>query len=360
MLFDINPKTKREDLFGQDYLLTSLLGNLTGKSKLIVLKGLRRTGKTSILKVALNESKLPFVLIDVRFAPYSDRKLFLDFLSKAIIKIFDKNLVNRIIKKISKVSIGVGNDYLKGTLDFDIKNESDFLTVLEEANKNKLILAFDEAQLLSVIEFDMIIASIYDNFPNIKIILTGSEIGLLEDFLGKGNNKAPLYGRLYSELSTGRFSNDNSYNFLISGFKQYKKNISSDEIVNLIDEFDGIVGWHNYYGFLRCEEKKDHLQALASVIEIGSKITFEEFERFLGSKKNRDKYIKILQRIMLGKNTWSKIKEDIKSKIGTLTDAQLNKYLKDLLYHGFIDKTNDIYIVSDPLLKKGLEKNIKF
>lgn len=360
MLFDIKPKSKKEDLFGADSILDSFSKHLQGQSGLIVFKGLRRTGKTSILKIGLEESKIPYVLVDVRYAPYTDRRLFLDFLAKEIIKVIDKGIVTKIIKKISGVSLSVGSEYLKGSLNFDIKDDSDFLTVLQEANKRKLILAFDEAQYLAGINFDMIIASIYDNFPNVKIVLTGSEIGLLEDFLGCGNNKAPLYGRLYFELNTERFAETLSSEFLKAGFKQYKVNITKEDITEAINEFDGVIGWHTYYGYLRCAESLNHHLALIKVAEIGSKTTFEEFERFLGSKKNRDKYLLILQKIIFERNTWSMLKVAITSKLRPISDTQMNRLLKDLTYHGFVEKSNGKYVITDPLLIKGIKNNVKF
>ena len=360
MLFDKRPKSKRKDLFGEDYLLDSLLKQLNKKSGLIVIKGLRRTGKTSILKVALEESNMPYVLIDVRYAPYTDRRQFLDFLAKEIIKVLDKDIVSKIIKKISRVSLSLGNEYFKGSLDFDIKDDSDFLTVLREANKKNLILAFDEAQYLSGINFDMIIAGIYDNFPNIGVVLTGSEIGLLEDFLGKGNDKAPLYGRLYFELKPERFDPERTFAFLEAGFKQYNQKISKEEINQVIEEFDGVVGWHTYYGYLRCDENKNHLNALKIVAEIGSRTAYEEFERFLNTKKSRERYQKLMKLIMLGKSNWSQIKKEMLLRFGKISDSQLSKYLKDLLYHGFVEKSNEKYLITDPLLIKGIEQNIKF
>lgn len=360
MLFDIDPKSNAKDLFGEGYILDLFLKHLKEKSKLIVLKGLRRTGKTSILKVALEESRMPYVLIDVRFVPYTDRRLFLDFLAKEVFKILNKNIVSKIINKISKVSLSLGNEYVKGSLDFTIKDESDFLTILKEADKHKLILAFDEAQYLSEIHFDMIIASIYDNFPNIKIVLTGSEIGLIEDFLGKTDNKAPLYGRLYSELKTERFNSEKCLEFIKAGFKQYNKNISKDEINELINEFDGVVGWHTYYGHLRCVGGDSHKMALNNVIDIGSKTTIQELDRFLSRKKNKEQYVKILQRLSIGRNNWSKIKQEMLIRFGKISDTQLSRMLKDLVYHGFVEKTNGFYTIADPLLKKGLDANIKF
>ena len=48
----------------------------------IALAGNPNSGKTSLLNVALKQSKLDYVKIDVRMAPYSNRTLFIEYLSK--------------------------------------------------------------------------------------------------------------------------------------------------------------------------------------------------------------------------------------------------------------------------------------
>lgn len=53
MLFDVRPKTDRKDLFGRERELEWLLGALRSDVPLILLLGVRRVGKTSLLRVAL-------------------------------------------------------------------------------------------------------------------------------------------------------------------------------------------------------------------------------------------------------------------------------------------------------------------
>jgi predicted AAA+ superfamily ATPase len=58
MLFNPAPKEKREDLYDFDEpfrKLSTLLQEPVERSPLIVVKGMRRTGKTSLIKTALNK-----------------------------------------------------------------------------------------------------------------------------------------------------------------------------------------------------------------------------------------------------------------------------------------------------------------
>ena len=85
MYFNTLPKTEKKDLFGVDYVLKNLIAALTDNStRLIVIKGLRRVGKTSLLNVALNEAKVDFVKIDVREGNYYVREEFFNFLLRQI------------------------------------------------------------------------------------------------------------------------------------------------------------------------------------------------------------------------------------------------------------------------------------
>ncbi|MFH1246843.1 MAG: hypothetical protein V1644_00545, partial [Candidatus Micrarchaeota archaeon] len=67
MYFAIGPKTSKKDLFNFDTEYDELKEAVVNSSeKLIVISGLRRTGKTSLMKVVYNEIELPKVYIDAR------------------------------------------------------------------------------------------------------------------------------------------------------------------------------------------------------------------------------------------------------------------------------------------------------
>jgi hypothetical protein len=51
MLFDLEPKSSREDLFDFEAELNSVINGIKNE-KITVIKGLRRTGKTSLMKVS--------------------------------------------------------------------------------------------------------------------------------------------------------------------------------------------------------------------------------------------------------------------------------------------------------------------
>ena len=77
MYFDGRPKETREDLYDREEELQTLRSSLS--EPIVLLTGVRRIGKTSILKVLLNEVDIPYALMDVRLPLTSYRSLYSTF-----------------------------------------------------------------------------------------------------------------------------------------------------------------------------------------------------------------------------------------------------------------------------------------
>ncbi len=349
MYFDIQPKTEKEDLFGVDAGLQTFISHLQNPStRMIVIKGLRRTGKTSLLNVALKESKVDYVKIDVREGPFYSRDEFMAFLIKKIRQKIGESYIDKVMKKIS----GVALSYKEFTAQvfFSKKENLSFFfeTLSKELGKRQLILAFDEAQLLKEIHFDFILASIFDNYKNIKLVLTGSEVGLLDNFLGKKEYQAPLYGRAYFEIESRRLNEEDAIRFLQEGSYQIHKTILFHELQDVRENLDGIIGWLTQYGYLRLNVS--HEKALERIKEEGKEIVRKEFAAFLQTRKAKQRYMNIVKEIAKGNNIWTILKHNL-AKAGTkVGDSQLVFYLKELIDYGYIEKTNERYSLADPLL----------
>jgi Archaeal ATPase. len=70
--------------------------------------------------------------------------------------------------------------------------------IFEALNElGRVIIVLDEAQYLrySTIGLRPILAHVYDYMKGITLVLTGSEIGLLHDFIGIDDPDLELYGR---------------------------------------------------------------------------------------------------------------------------------------------------------------------
>jgi len=360
MYFDTSPKTEKNDLFSSELILNKLIKSLKDPSKrLIVIKGLRRTGKTSLLNVALKECSVNYVKIDVRDFPFFN---YNDFVTNFINIInshstLNKNIIKKIINKIEEVDLSIGYDNVKTTTKFKINNEKRIPIFLEELNNtlkknNKtLIIAIDEVQLLKEAKIDYLFASIYDNYKSIKLVFTGSEIGLLDEFIGVNNYDAPLYGRYFEVVETKRLRRQESYNFLKGGFSQLNKNITADEIELVVERLDGIIGWLTQYGYERSKGASFD-DCIYKVVNIGIELNRREFNNFLTTRKEKESYVRVMSILTKGVHKWSDIKREFGKQGIKLKDAQLSLYLKALAGYSFIEEKNSEYYITDPLLEK--------
>ncbi len=118
----------------------------------------------------------------------------------------------------------------------------------------RFIIAFDEAQYLRFYgsrggrELLALFAHAYDSLPNLRIVLTGSEVGLLHDFLGIGNYESPLYGRATGEVYIEPFEPEISKEFLRTGFTEAGVDVPKEVIDRAIETLGGIPGWLVFFG----------------------------------------------------------------------------------------------------------------
>ncbi|WP_448524313.1 hypothetical protein [Pseudothermotoga sp.] len=136
-----------------------------------------------------------------------------------------ENKFSKILKPISKVKtplieVDIENDPSKGRSVAVIL--SNINEVLRKSNK-KLVIA---------------LAHIYDFPTNIKVILTGSEVGALYDFLSLSDGKSALFGRHLVEVTVQRFSAENSLNFLVLGSNQANLNPDPEKSFVYPDDYD--------------------------------------------------------------------------------------------------------------------------
>ena len=325
---------------------------LDPSTRMIVIKGLRRTGKSSLMRVALNETKLPNIFIDLRLSfPFSPDSIY-QYFSMELSKFLKDRTMNKILSKIKGIEISG----LK--LEFKERKINVIAEILEEIGKRseheQIVLVIDEAQDLRYLKgFDKILAHIYDYVKGIKLVLAGSEVGLLDRVLGIGNPKAPLFGRAFTEINLKKLSKEKSVEFLKAGFEQVGVKVEDEEINKAVSILDGIIGWLTFYGYLKTRGYSD---ALERSIDEGSRLVAEEFKNFLNSRQiARRRYIEIMK-TLVRPSRWSEVKRSLRI-ITDVSDKQLSNYLKELTYYGFIEKSNDLYFITDPLLIEAMKES---
>lgn len=340
MLFDLKPKEKLKDFFNYREELNSLINHLNDNTtRLIVLRGLRRTGKSSLLRVALSETKLKHLLVDARELTSLSRR---SFESKLLVELKSiKGLPASLLDRIESIEMGVR---------VSTKKREDLWGLLKEINP---LIAVDEIQMLKGTGVDAFFAAVFDN-TNCKIILTGSEIGVLESFLGKDNPTSPLFGRLYREIRTHPFNSEQSKEFLMAGTDEADIHLDEKMIEKAVEELDGIVGWLTMFGNLTLSVKPD--VALKRTVKEGALLAYSELRSFLdGRMQAKGRYLSMLRLLAKGGMSWSNLKRSLQIELNEIiSDSQFTNYLNSLVDYGFVVKSEGAYEIPDPLLKKAL------
>ena len=360
MLFDVVPKERREDFFDREVELRGILEALRLGERLIIVYGIRRIGKSSLVNVVLSEASLPYILIDVRDIYYTENIVTMSYLIKYLIDGFKKYMkwygklgfnLKEALKRIKRIRV-------KGyEVEIEPTAKVSLTTLLSEINSwcsrhgMRFVFVFDEAQYLrfSNVRYDGILAWAVDNLNNITFILTGSEVGVLREFLRIDDAKAPLFGRYRREIFVDRFTREQSLDFLRQGFKELNLEPSMNELEEAIEAFDGLVGWLTYYGYYRAVRKLPHKKAMANVFEEGFKLILEELEKVIALSRKR--YTAILKAVAHNATSWSDIKAYTIAKTGPITDKRFTELLKNLVKYGYLSKENNKYKIPDPIVK---------
>lgn len=363
MFFSLSPKKDPESLYNREKELELLLSYYkTGR--LILLTGIRRIGKTSLLLVFLEELKKKgekVIFMDCRNYGKPggyDRFSFDRDFTKAILEHVRKYL--KLSKYVSKITIaGVELSFEKTDQKPHLPSYLKMIDKIMKKRKKKLVIAFDEAQFLRYYgrggsEILNLLAFSYDHLDNVLFILTGSEVGVLHDFLKTENPNSPLYGRYLHEITLGRFSPEKSFDFLYRGFQQLFIEPLHFKIQEAVRELDGIVGYLSIYGYV-VYTTKDWDMALEETKKMALGMVKKEIKEL---RKRSENYFHVLKAVAKGSKTYSQIKKFIANRYNKITDQTLSNNLSTLQKMGFLaveyEKNKKTYVIPDPMVQKSL------
>lgn len=328
-----------------------------------MVKGIRRIGKSSLIRVGLNAHRVKaYAVLDARTLAAAGTEQFFEILAHGLSEMLSKTprgLSDRIRRSLSMIEgIGLAGFEVRFT-----RREPQLIVRVIEALDNlagesgeAIVLVFDEVQELASLPWlPRLLAHIYDYNHAIKLVLAGSEIGLLDRLLGKKNPKSPLYGRPYLEIEMPRLSHNKALEFLEKGFSELNLNWPTTNMEEAVEKLDGIPGWLTAYGYY-AYTYRNHTKALKHVIEEGANTAKRELEKFLSNRKPaRQRYLAILQCLAIHPMKWSQLKTCLETKIArTLNKAQFTRYLHELQNYSFIEKQEQTYRLADPLLAEAL------
>lgn len=357
------PKSKPEDFYDREVELKDFIKQVKVGRKLILILGLRRSGKTSLLETGLGLTKFPYVVVDVREmarfpkASYSD---FLRILERSIQKLMKRPALVDFLKRIRGVRIhGFEIAFERGKGKLDVGELFEALDSWAGKSGKKVVVAFDEAQLLTrVVAWrpQMLLAHAYDYLKNTTFVLTGSEVGLLYDFLGVDDPEAPLYGRHRVEIKLERFSEEKSRDFLSVGFEQASVKAPKSVIDCAVKTLDGIVGWLTEFG-AKAMRKGAKREVVDEVLRDGSKLAIQEIEHFLNVRAiARGRYMVILEKLAGGASSWSELKRFVEREKGPIYSKNFTDLLNNLVKAGFVEQREGLYAISDPVLLHALRR----
>ena len=367
MFFDERPKTTRRDLYDMDEQLHALFSALKRGDPMVLILGLRRTGKTSLLLTGLGEAEAPAIVVDLRAIaekPYATKKDLLSLLEAAVNKFLaeQKGRGRRLLDSLKRVKgiqvVGTGITFAWGGRE-SLEVAELFTQLNESASRDRfrLVVAFDEAQdLAKVAGLDMsrVLAHVYDYCSNITMVLTGSAIGLLHDFIGTEDPKAPLYGRGRTEIVLRRLNQSEVREFLETGFRQLKLRPNDEVLGTAISKLDGIIGWLTLFGSI-CMKEGVSEYAIERVRQAAVALTKREFQNFLAARLiARKRYVRIMKHLAQGPATWSSIKRAVEATEGrTINDRNITELITTLLKASFVEKTDGFYRIGDPMLAEA-------
>lgn len=358
MLFSLVPKNCKDDLFDREEEL-SKLKSLVMLYPITIITGLRRVGKSSLVNVFLHEGNYTFVCLDGRklyqVSGGNITSLHLSqILNEEFLKLSKSQRFLNFLKRIKGVSVA-GNsieidpkklelsEVFEKFNDFAEKEKKDFVVFLDEAQYFRFYGSRGGNDILALLSY------CYDHLKGLRFLISGSEMGVLHDFLKLDDYNSPFYGKGVGSLVLKPFSMDQSEAFLEKGFKEIGEQIDFD-IKEVVREIDGIVGYLVLFG-TKYQETKNKDKALKEVYYLMESLFQKELSE-LARKSPR--YLVLLKHIANGVKNWSGLKNLLIANGDFITDSRLYSLLDTLKKMSFIEKTQEGYKISDPVLEKIL------
>jgi AAA+ ATPase superfamily predicted ATPase len=365
MLFDPRPKESRSELFDREEELRALESYVRSGSPLILCIGVRRIGKTSLLKVFLNESGYPHVYVNARRLSeynYTVAGLY-RLLSEALTRTRVSTRLIEYLRSLRGVEVKVLGTGVSVEFNWR-KREPSISSLLEKFNEfagdegTYFLVVVDEAQELrflrgyNKVDFRQIVAYSYDSLRYTKLILSGSEVGLLYEFLEFNNYTSPLYGRVRDELALSRFTPEDSMKFLELGFNEVGMQPPKSVLEEVVKALDGIPGWLAFYGYKAYQSRK--FDVLNEVLEEAVQLALGELEKITRSSRF---YGHVLRAIAMGYKSWSSIKRAVEAWTGVYThNKTLYHSLNRLIALSIVTKEDDEYDFADPVYREAARR----
>ncbi|GAY25570.1 ATP-binding protein [Desulfurococcaceae archaeon AG1] len=338
-IFDPWPKSSREELLGRSSELEELHRAIDKGEGLILVHGIKRIGKTSILRTFTSEVK-GICLEPERAAKSKD-------LEASFAKALEDGF-QRLSKIISDVK---GVEVVRRSRGVVVRIDSRSLgplwlgNIISEISKkvDRLVVAIDNAEnIVSPVsrQLRMLISYSLDNLENVSFILAAPSSIAIHELLGLNERSSPLYGRKPYELGVEKLSREQSLELLSKGFKEQGLKMPR-EAEDAVDFFEGIPGWLVYFGRSYLSGK-----SFESIVEGAVGIAVKELEE-LGETK-----ILILKAISQGIRGVRDIQDYLARFGAEMRIAAVEMAILKLEKLGILRRLE----IQDPVYRKAIEK----
>jgi len=347
LLFDVRPKTSIRELFGRKAEYLVFRDAVRRGRNFILITGPRRIGKTSFLYASLNElakDGIPHIVIDTRAATSLNSRYPQRVIAEGVYKaLLGRGVVGSVLSKVRGVKLG--------PLELNLGDRPDLVEVFSLLNQagSPVIVAFDEAQYLRFSNEDLtrFFAWVLDALQNVVLVFTGSQVGVLENFLRLYDGSSPLFGRYEVRIRLPRFNPSESLEFLERGFEEAGRNADDEELLSTIRTLDGIPGWLVHYGASRIDGLT-HEEAIERVLEKAMAYVMSEFREL---SKLSPRYELVMKAVAeLSEGIGHAKFEEIRETVG-VDDKSLRNYINRLIDYGFLEPAgHGKYRIPDPVM----------
>ncbi len=327
---------------------------------MIIVFGLRRVGKSSLIRAVLNEY-VPnnYFYIDLRRFEESGYVSYRDFVKALEDAINARSRSRRLLSILSRIR-GVGINGFRVSLSWgrDRVMLAEVLDSIDEWAGDeglRAIIVFDEAQeLVKARGFGIlpVLAYTYDNLRNMTLIITGSEFRVFTRFLKLDDPESPLFGRAYIDITLKPFTREQAIEFLRRGFEEH--GINFDRAEQAYEEFGGNPGWLTYFGYRALRVGFD--EALSETRREAVNLIRREVCNFIGEGRYlaERRYLRILETCINGCR-WSDVKKSLEALEGReLNNSIIDSLIKALLDYSLLVKEGNKYILPDKLMRDAV------
>jgi len=336
---------------------------LVNAGEWFTVSGLRRTGKTTLVRSVANSFNVIPIYVNLWDIPAENISLdsCFELITNSVRKVAENRGLRKVLKIVDKIS------FFGVSIDIKVRSQISLTDAFRElCSKGKVVLIIDEVQeLLRYSGAFKYLAALHDELaPSLSVVFLGS-IASLRNVLERPES-GPLYGRLSEEIVLKPFDEITSRRLLKAGFEECNVSIDDEIIEEASLRLGGFAGWLTHFGRIcvlqHLRGEKIRLEKVLQHLEKEVILTiYGEIARALTERKKVTSYLRVLRYAA----EMGEVSVSAASKLLGKAPSTAITYLKQhLVNRGLLKKDNESYRIADPLVRRAVlrsefEKEVK-